>query len=58
MVGKKNIRTKGKLQFSRYFQKFKEGEAVAVVKESGLSSNLPSRLQRRTGCVESKRGKA
>ena len=58
MVGKKKIRTKGKLQFSRYFQKFKEGEVVAVVKESALSSNFPSRLQGRTGCVESKRGRA
>ena len=57
MVGKKNIRTKGKLQFSRYFQKFKEGEVVAVVKESALSSNFPSRLQGRTGSVESKRGR-
>lgn len=58
MVRKKKIRTKGKLQFSRYFQKFKEGEAVAIVKESSLSSNFPSRLQGRTGNIESQRGRA
>ena len=58
MVKTKSIRTKGKLQLSRYFQEFKEGDAVAVVKEFSTNSNFPSRLQGRTGNIESKRGRA
>ena len=58
MVRKKSIRTRGKLQLSRYFQKFKEGDHVAVVRERSLTINFPERLQGRTGIVEEKRGKA
>jgi len=57
-MDRKNIRTKGKLQLSKYFQEFKEGESVAVVKEQSLNSNFPKRLQGRTGVVAGKRGKA
>jgi len=56
MVKKKKIRTKGKLQLSRYFQEFEEGDNVAVVKELSLKSNFPSRLQGRTGIVKDKKG--
>jgi len=55
---KKKIRTKGKLQFSRYFQKFKEGESVAVVIEPAIKMNFPERLQGRTGKIEDKRGRS
>lgn len=55
---KKKIRTKGKLQFSRYFQELKGGDTVALVKEPSVASNFPLRLQGRTGTVEGKRGKA
>ena len=54
----KKIRTKGKISFSRYFQDFKEGEKVSVVKEISIKSSFPERLQGRTGIVESRRGKA
>ena len=55
---KKKIRTRGKIQFSRYFQKFQEGESVAVVVEPSIKSSFPKRLQGRTGKIEEKRGKA
>lgn len=58
MVRKKNIREKGKLSFSRYFQRFKEGDKISVVRELSLNAGFPERLQGRTGVVESKRGKA
>jgi ribosomal protein L21E len=54
---KKKMRTRGKLQFSRYFQKFKEGESVAVVVEPSIQSSFPKRLQGRTGKIEEKQGK-
>ena len=57
MVHKK-IRTKGKLQFSKYFQEFNEGDSVAITREISVNSNFPKRLQGRTGKIEGKRGKS
>ena len=51
-------RAKGKLPFSKYFQELKEGENVAIVRESSIQANFPSRLQGRTGIVENKRGRS
>ena len=56
MVKRKSIRTRGKIQFSRYFQEFKEGDSVAITKEAAVASSFPKRLQGRTGFVEGKRG--
>ena len=58
MVKRKSIRTRGKLQLSKYFQELQEGEKVAVVRERSIASNFPVRLQGRTGVVEKKRGKS
>lgn len=58
MVKRKKIRTRGKFSFRDFFQKFKEGDSVAVVRERGLRVNFPERLQGRTGVIEGKRGKA
>ncbi len=58
MVIKKKIRTKGKLQLSKYFQELKKGDSVAVIREASLQSKFPERLQGRTGKVEEKRGKS
>ena len=58
MPGRKRIRTRGKLQLSRYFQKLKEGDRVGVVKEMSLERGFPERLQGRTGVIESKRGRS
>ena len=55
---KKKNRTKGKISFSRYFQDFKEGDNVSVVRELAINASFPERLQGRTGVIESKRGKA
>ena len=54
---KKKIRTKGKIQLSRYFQKLIKGDSVAVIKEPAVRSNFPKTMQGRTGVVEEKRGK-
>ena len=58
MAKKKKIKTRGKLQLSRYFQVFHEGDSVAVVEEKAVQSSFPGRIQGRTGIVEEKRGKA
>ena len=57
MAKRKPLRTRGKLQLSRYFQELKEGESVAVVKELSINSNFPKRLQGRTGKIDGKRGR-
>ncbi len=51
MSKRKKIRTRGKLSFSRYFQKFEEGNSVAVVAEPAVANNFPKRLQGQTGVV-------
>ena len=58
MVRRKKIRTRGKLSLSRYFQKFKEGEHIAVAKEISLQPRFPKRIQGRTGVVRGKRGRS
>ena len=55
---KKQVRTKGKLQLSKYFQEFVKGANVAVVRELAVQASFPKRLQGKTGVIESKRGKA
>ena len=57
-MNKKKIRARGKFPFSKYFQKFKEGEKAAVVREQSLQATFPTRLQGKTGVVKGKRGKA
>jgi len=56
MVKRKKLRTRGKLSLSRYFQELNEGDRVAIVRESSVSSSFPIRMQGRTGVVEGKRG--
>ena len=58
MGKKKQIKTRGKLQLSRYFQDFISGDSVSVVKEQAVQSSFPERIQGRTGIVETRRGKA
>lgn len=58
MTKRKPMRTRGKIQLSRYFQNLKEGDTVAVVKEMSISSTFPKRLQGRTGNVAGKRGRS
>ncbi len=58
MAKRKKIRTRGKIQLSRYFQRLKEGDNVSVVKELSIESNFPERMQGKTGTVVEKRGRA
>ena len=58
MVKGKSIRTKGKIQLSRYFQNLKQGDKVSVIKDVSIASSFPKRLQGRTGTVIEKRGRA
>ncbi|MEK6926746.1 MAG: 50S ribosomal protein L21e [Nanoarchaeota archaeon] len=52
----KSVKTKGKLQLSKYFQNLKSGESVTVSIEGSQKINFPGRIQGRTGIVEGKRG--
>ena len=56
MVTHKTARQKGKLSFSRFFQKLLPGDAVAVVRELSVPFFYSKRLQGRTGKVIAKRG--
>ena len=56
MLKRKQIREKGKIKLSRYFQKIAKGDSVCVVRELGLKAGFPKELQGRTGKVEMKRG--
>jgi large subunit ribosomal protein L21e len=58
MLTHKKPREKGKISFQRYFQKFKPGDPVAVVRELSLKFGYPKRLQGRTGKIIEKRGSA
>jgi len=57
MGNKKAMRSRGKMQLSKYFQKLKKGDFVAIVKEQGRQPKFPKRLQGRTGIVEEKKGR-
>lgn len=56
MVRRKQVRTRGKVQLSRYFQDLKKGDSVAVVRELSVSSSFPKRLQGNTGEIIERRG--
>jgi len=58
MGKKKKIRTRGKIQLSKYFQKLAQGDKVAVVREPAIQSSFPKKLQGRTGVVENGQGKS
>ncbi|MEM3091210.1 MAG: 50S ribosomal protein L21e [Candidatus Pacearchaeota archaeon] len=58
MIKRKKIKTKGKIQLSRYFQDLRVGDLVSVVRELSIPANFPLRMQGRTGVVEGKRGRA
>lgn len=58
MVNRKPVRTRGKIQFSKYFQELKKGDSVAVFSERSLNPSFPKRIQGRTGKVERKIGRS
>lgn len=58
MLKYKNIHEKGKFSLARFFQKFKAGDFVAVVRNLSFPLGYSKRLQGRTGRVIEKRGSA
>jgi len=58
MGKRKKVRTRGKVQLSRYFQELKEGDRVSIVREPSIKSSFPKRLQGKTGIIKGRRGKA
>ncbi len=59
MLTNKNIRARGKISFTKYFQQFNEGDSVAIVRDLAVQSpGFPKRMQGRTGVVIGKRGES
>ena len=59
MLKRKRIRERGKISFTKFFQRFYSGDSVAIVRELGLQSpGFPKRMQGKTGVVIEKRGSA
>jgi ribosomal protein L21E len=56
MLKRKPLREQGKIKLSLYFQKFKEGERVAVIRELSKQPVFPRTLQGRSGIISGKRG--
>ncbi|MBX4196717.1 50S ribosomal protein L21e [Candidatus Pacearchaeota archaeon] len=58
MLKQKRMRDRGKLSLTRFFQKFKPGDAVAVVREHAVPFGYSTRVHGRTGKVIAQRGSA
>ena len=56
MIKRKRQREHGKIKLSRWFQEFKKGDRVAVIRELAVQPKFPKKLQGRSGEVEGKRG--
>ena len=56
MIKRKQLRTRGKVRLSNYFQEFKTGDRVTVIRELTLEPKFPKQIQGRSGVVDSKRG--
>ena len=53
----KKIREKGKIRFSGYFKKIKDGAKVAIVTDVGVRAAFPNRIKGMSGNVIGSRGK-
>lgn len=58
MLKYKTLREKGKFSFSKYFQIFKAGDNVAVIRELSIPIGYPKKVQGRTGKIIRKQGRA
>lgn len=58
MIQRKNIKSRGKISLSKYFQELKTGEKVAIVREQSSEPKFPIRIQGKTGVVIGKKGEA
>lgn len=52
------MKERGKLPFTKFFQKFKAGDSVAVARELSVPFGYSNRIQGRTGKVIGPRGAA
>jgi len=57
MIKKKRQREHGKIKLSRWFQEFKKGDKVGVIRELSVQPKFPKQLQGRSGVIESKKGR-
>lgn len=58
MIQRKNIKSRGKISLSKYFQELKTGEKVAIVREQSSEPKFPIRIQGKTGVIVGKKGEA
>lgn len=58
MLKRKNIRQRGKLSLSNYFQEFVKGDRVAIVREHSENPKFPKRIQGISGVIAGQRGSA
>jgi len=58
MLKRKNIKDRGKIRFSTYFQTFNKNDKVAIVRDHSLNPAFPKRIQGKTGVIVGKRGVA
>ena len=56
MLTHKRLKEKGKLSLTKYFQEFKPGESVAVIRELSVPFSYSNRIHGKTGKVIEKRG--
>ena len=56
MIKRKQMKTRGKLSLSNYFQEFKNGDRVSVVREHAVQPKFPTTIQGRSGVINGKRG--
>ena len=55
---KTKLKYKTRVSFSKHFQKFQNGEIVAVIKKPSVTASFPGRLHGQTGVIDGKVGKA
>ena len=58
MIKRKNVKARGKISLSKYFQTFKDGERVAIVRDQTFSPAFPCRIQGKSGVISGKKGDA
>ena len=56
MLARKQLRQHGKIKLSHYFQNFKEGDKVTVIRELAVQPKFPKQIQGRSGNIIGKRG--
>ena len=58
MPRSKPIHERGKIPFTSYLQVLKEGDCVALVRNTSFKAGFPPRMQGRSGVVVESRGRA